>query len=83
MRENCSEADDKGSRMRTDLSFDQDALWSKLHAETVALAAGEPFLASFLHATVINHRARVIATHPIRQAGVKRSKAKESWPASF
>jgi serine O-acetyltransferase len=45
--------------MRTGLPFDQDALWSKLHAETVALAAGEPFLASFLHATVINHRSMV------------------------
>ena len=29
--------------------------WSDLHAEVVALAAGEPVLASHLHATVIRH----------------------------
>lgn len=31
-------------------------VWRALHAEVVALAAGEPVLASHLHATVIRHR---------------------------
>jgi serine O-acetyltransferase len=31
------------------------AIWGKLHAEVVALAASEPVLAGYLHATVINH----------------------------
>lgn len=34
---------------------DRDPLWATIRAETEQEAAGEPILASFLHATILNH----------------------------
>jgi len=32
-----------------------DPIWSRIRAETREAAAAEPILASFLHATILNH----------------------------
>jgi serine O-acetyltransferase len=32
-----------------------DPVWERIHSEATAEAAGEPILASFLHATILNH----------------------------
>ncbi len=54
-----------------DGGFEPDPVWSTLREDALRLAAGEPTLASFVHATILNHAQleRALAYHLAQKLG--------------